>query len=185
MLKSVLQQSVRGGGRHIILIAPFKEGASKTVPDQYYPTIVQRIHACFPHCYIAILAQPGREAVAHSYIATLPSEDAGVWQGTDEIISIVPLIEGAQVVIGSSHGPVHIAGLLQKDIIAFYPHNKGHTPRRWGTYGNKTRYILSEKNVDTLPITHPRRFSEKHIELMLQYLHAILLEHQRSSMKSE
>lgn len=161
-------------GRQVILIAPFKSGASKTVPDFYYPTIVQRIHACFPHCYIAILTPPGGEKIARSYIDAIPLESAGILQGTDEIINIVPMIERAQVVIGSSHGPIHIAGLLQKDTIAFYPHNRGHNPRRWGTYGNKTRYIVSEKNVDILPIEHPRRFAERHIEMLLQHLHNIL-----------
>ena len=55
---------------------------------------------------------------------------------------LAALIDTSDLFIGGSTGPTHIAGSLQKRIIAFYSKIKTQSPIRWGVFNNpNVKYI--------------------------------------------
>ena len=47
---------------------------------------------------------------------------------------------------GGSTGPTHIAGALQKNIVAIYPNKKTQSPTRWGVYNNpNVSYVVPDR----------------------------------------
>lgn len=158
--------------KKIIVLSPIKEGSSKVVADSMYTTIVQTIHARFPHVAIIVVVSEADRERGEAIMSSLPPnlERCLLFVNNHDLSLLVALIDACDIFIGSSSGPTHIAGLLNKKIIAFYPHNKGHSPRRWGVQGTHVRYILAEKRVDELPLEHSRRFGASHIEELCSYI---------------
>lgn len=173
MVQDILQPFLERG-KKIIVLSPIKEGSSKVIADSFYPTILQTIHARFPHVAIIVVVSEFDREKGESIMRSLPTEleRCLLFVNTSDLSTLVALIDACDIFIGSSSGPTHIAGLLNKKIIACYPYNKGHSPARWGVPGggDKVRYILSEKRIDELPMTHPKRFGETHLEELCSYI---------------
>lgn len=163
---------LREGDKTILVLSPIKEGASKVVADSFYPTIIQTILSRFPHIVIIVVISEGDRAKGEAIMHLLPRnlERCMLFINNADLSTLVALIDMCDIFLGSSSGPTHIAGLLNKKVIALYPHNKGHSPKRWGVQGRRVRYVLAEKRVDELPKNHPKRFGTSHLEAICSYI---------------
>ncbi|WP_298066799.1 glycosyltransferase family 9 protein, partial [uncultured Cetobacterium sp.] len=64
-----------------------------------------------------------------------------------ELLNIGAVINRAKVYFGGSTGPTHIAGSLQKSIVALYPKKATQSSIRWGVFGNEdVTYIIPDEN---------------------------------------
>lgn len=156
----------------IIVLSPIKEGASKVVAESFYPLIINTIHTRFPHVVILVTVSESDKKRGEAIMSSLPQnlDRCILFVSDSDLATLVALIDMCDIFIGSSSGPTHIAGLLNKKVIALYPYNRGHSPSRWGVQGNNVRYILSEKHVDELALDHPKRFGRHHLETLCSYI---------------
>ena len=88
-----------------------------------------------------------------------------VYEGLGNILETIAIIDKSDVYIGGSTGTTHIAGSLNKKIIAIYPSEKSQSPAKWGPYKAKQiHYILPDEYIKDKAGYEFDEISEKLIE---------------------
>lgn len=64
---------------------------------------------------------------------------------------LVSLISGCELMIANSTGPLHIAGMLNKPVIGFYPEEIPMNEKRWGPLSDE-KYILRPQKITEIEI---------------------------------
>ena len=78
---------------------------------------------------------------------------------------------------GGSTGPTHIAGALQKEIVALYPNKKTQSPVRWGVYNNpNVSYVVPDRDERKVKESYSHKNFESYDESTEEEILALLKE---------
>ena len=132
-----------------ILIHPFSGGSAKNLTDIQYSELIRRILEEKTDYSVVISSAKSDEKRAKEIVQNSKKENVKVFVNEGSLLNLAALIDKANLFIGTSTGPTHVAGALGKKIIGIYPIKKTQSPLRWGVYGNKNvDYILPEGKVE-------------------------------------
>lgn len=86
-------------------------------------------------------AGPGEEERARSLAARLEGWRCGVHVSSRGLAAFVEVLATADLFVGGSTGPLHLAGALDRPTVAFYPRRSTSSPLRWRTLNSEGRYL--------------------------------------------
>lgn len=131
-----------------LVVNPFIGGSAKNITDEQYAQIIKRLKKEYnKNLNVIIICYISDEERAFSLKNLISEDNIYVFANSLSILNIASIIEKADVYLGASTGPTHIAGALQKKIVAIYPNKKTQHPTRWGVLGNpNVKYIIPDVN---------------------------------------
>jgi len=128
-----------------ILVHPFSGGSAKNITDSQYSELIENILKDNKDYSVVISSSFQDKERAEKIKKSLEFENVYVFANEGSLLNLAAIIDRCELFIGTSTGPTHIAGALEKKIIGIYPIKKTQSPLRWGVYGNKdVTYILPE-----------------------------------------
>ena len=96
---------------------------------------------------VIITAHISDEDRGQELLKMVENKNVYLYANGGELLNIGAVINKGTVYFGGSTGPTHIAGSLQKKIVAIYPKKLTQSIKRWGVYGNnKVSYIIPDMN---------------------------------------
>lgn len=134
-------------GDKVLVVNPFMGGSAKNITDDQYADILREVIDKDEEVDIIITAHITDEERGLQLLEKIGRENVYLFANGGELLNIGAVINKAKVYFGGSTGPTHIAGSLQKSIVALYPKKATQSPTRWGIFGNKdVTYIIPDEN---------------------------------------
>ena len=125
-----------------IVIHPFSGKSSKNLKIEQYRKITQFVLNQKPNYNVIISCNNTKEKECLRFKEGIDSEYLYLFINKGSILDLAALIDTSDLFIGGSTGPTHIAGSLQKKIVAFYSKIKTQSTIRWGVFNNpNVKYI--------------------------------------------
>ncbi|MGL5988732.1 glycosyltransferase family 9 protein [Cetobacterium sp.] len=134
-------------GKKVLVVNPFMGGSAKNITDEEYIQLIKKVIEKQEDLDIVITAHISDEERGLNLIEKIGKERVFLFANGGELLNIGAVINKSKVYFGGSTGPTHIAGSLQKSIVALYPKKPTQSPRRWGVFGNNNvSYIIPDEN---------------------------------------
>lgn len=132
----------------VLVVNPFIGGSAKNIRDEEYAQILKSVRNKFnSKLNIIITCHISDEERANNLKTLINEENTYIFANGASILNTASIINSADVYLGASTGPTHIAGALNKKIVAIYPNLKTQHPIRWGVLGNlSVNYIIPDEN---------------------------------------
>ncbi|WP_297404970.1 glycosyltransferase family 9 protein [uncultured Cetobacterium sp.] len=131
----------------ILVINPFMGGSAKNITDEQYAQIIKKVLEKDNTITVIITAHISDEDRGQELLKMVENKNVYLYANGGELLNIGAVINKGTVYFGGSTGPTHIAGSLQKKIVAIYPKKLTQSIKRWGVYGNnKVSYIIPDMN---------------------------------------
>ncbi len=151
---SGLQNEIRTGfdipdNSRIIIIHPGTGGSAINLNTGQYAQLAKQL-ATLANVFFIITAGPGELSQATELSEKLQETRHGMHESKTGIVNFCKYINAADVFISGSTGPLHIAGALNINTVAFYPAKRSASPTRWQTTNaeNKRLYFSPENPTD-------------------------------------
>ena len=125
---------------HLVIIHPGSGGSAKNLSIEQYAELVNGLKSDRP-LFILITAGPGEDQSASALLQLIRQHQAAVHVSTDGLVAFAHVIAQARLFISGSTGPLHIAGALNCQTLAFYPRKRSSTPLRWQTINEPSRRL--------------------------------------------
>lgn len=140
------ENSIKG---KCLVVNPFIGGSAKNIKDEDYANILKRVKNEFKEDLdIIIICHISDEQRAINIKKMIDEDNIHIFANGSSILNIASVINKADVYLGASTGPTHIAGALGRKIVAIYPNKKTQHPIRWGILGNSNvKYIIPDENM--------------------------------------
>lgn len=136
----------RNIGDKSLVVNPFMGGSAKNITDDEYISLLQKIYDRVEGMDIIITCHISEEERGQKLISGINRERVHLFANGGSLLNLAGIIEKGKVYFGGSTGPTHIAGALQKDIVAIYPNKKTQSPTRWGVYNNpNVSYVVPDR----------------------------------------
>lgn len=136
----------------LLVVNPFMGGSAKTITDDQYSKLLQKIYDVRKDISIIITCHISEKERSEKILKEINREKVYVFANEGSVLNLAGMIDRADVYLGGSTGPTHLAGALGKKIVAIYPNKKTQHPIRWGVINNENvRYIIPdrpERNID-------------------------------------
>lgn len=131
-----------------LVVNPLMGGSAKNIKDSQYASILKRVkNELGEKLNIIITCHISDEERVLELEKMINEENVYIFANGSSILNTASIIDRADVYLGGSTGPTHIAGSLNKKIVAIYPNKKTQHPTRWGVMGNLTvEYIIPDEN---------------------------------------
>ena len=130
----------------ILVVNPFMGGSAKTITDEQYQNLLQKIYDRRGDISIIIACHISEKERAEKILKGIDREKIYVFANEGSVLNLAGIIDKATVYLGGSTGPTHLAGALGKNIVAIYPNKKTQHPIRWGVINNKNvKYIIPDR----------------------------------------
>ncbi len=130
----------------ILVVNPFMGGSAKTITDEQYQNLLQKIYDKREDISIIIACHISEKERAEKILKGIDREKIYVFANEGSVLNLAGIIDKATVYLGGSTGPTHLAGALGKNIVAIYPNKKTQHPIRWGVINNKNvKYIIPDR----------------------------------------
>lgn len=131
-----------------LVVNPFMGGSAKNIRDNDYASILRKVRDRYENkLNIIISCYMDDEERAIQLKNLIGGEDVFIFANGLSILNTASIINKADVYLGGSTGPTHIAGALGKKIVAIYPNKKTQHPTRWGVLGNlNVEYVIVDEN---------------------------------------
>ena len=134
-------------GEKILVVNPFMGGSAKNITDTQYADIIRKVIDHNKNIDVVITSHISDEERGLELLKKIDRDKVYLFANGGELLNIGAVINKAKVYFGGSTGPTHIAGSLQKSIVALYPKKPTQSPVRWGVFGNKdVTYIIPDEN---------------------------------------
>ncbi|MGL5905007.1 MAG: glycosyltransferase family 9 protein [Cetobacterium sp.] len=134
-------------GDKVLVVNPFMGGSAKNIKDEEYAQLLSKVMGRVNGLDIVITAHISDEERGLNLIQKIGKERVYLFANGGELLNIGAVINKSKVYFGGSTGPTHIAGSLQKSIVALYPKKPTQSPTRWGVFGNSdVTYIVPDTN---------------------------------------
>lgn len=124
----------------LIFIHPGSGGSARNLTTEQYAALADRLQSTTGHTLI-ISAGPGEYDNAHRISALLNDTPHVVYESRAGLRAFAEHIQFADLFIGGSTGPVHVAGALDRPTVAFYPRRRSATALRWQTLNSPERRL--------------------------------------------
>lgn len=133
-------------GEKTLVVNPFMGGSAKNITDEEYVSLLQKIYDRVEGLNIIITCHISEEERGQEIINKIAREKVYLFANGGSLLNLAGIIEKGKVYFGGSTGPTHIAGSLQKTIVAIYPNKKTQSPTRWGVYNNpNVSYVVPDR----------------------------------------
>lgn len=133
-------------GEKSLVVNPFMGGSAKNITDDQYVSLLQKIYDREEDLNIVITCHISEEERGQNIINKIGRERVYLFANGGSLLNLAAVIEKGKVYFGGSTGPTHIAGSLQKNIVAVYPYKKTQSPTRWGVYNNpNAAYVVPDR----------------------------------------
>ena len=133
-------------GEKTLVVNPFMGGSAKNITDDQYVSLLQKIYDRIKGMDIIITCHISEEERGQKIIEKIGRERVYLFANGGSLLNLAAIIEKGKVYFGGSTGPTHIAGSLQKEIVAIYPNKKTQSPVRWGVYNNpNAEYVIPDR----------------------------------------
>lgn len=133
-------------GEKTLVVNPFMGGSAKNITDDEYVSLLQKIYDRVEGLNIIITCHISEEERGQEIINKIAREKVYLFANGGSLLNLAGIIEKGKVYFGGSTGPTHIAGSLQKTIVAIYPNKKTQSPTRWGVYNNpNVSYVVPDR----------------------------------------
>ncbi len=130
-----------------LVVNPFIGGSAKNIRDEEYASLLQRFRDDNPEKSVIIICHISEEERGNRLVESIGRNKVYLYANGGDLLNIAAIIEKGTVYLGASTGPTHIAGALQKRIVAIYPAKATQSTTRWGVFGNnKVKYLIPDKN---------------------------------------
>lgn len=163
-----------------LVINPFIGGSAKNIKDEEYANLIMNFKRRNPEVAVIITCRISEEERGENLVKNSLEKGVYLYANGGELLNIAAIIDRADVYLGASTGPTHIAGALKKRIVAIYPAKKTQSPIRWGILGNdKVFYLIPDKNNPTENYNNPyfdKYDKNMELELILALERALKLE---------
>lgn len=134
-------------GDKVLVVNPFMGGSAKNITDEQYSAILKKVYDCVKDIDIIITTHISDEERGVELLKNIKRERVYLYANGGGLLNIGAVINKAMVYFGGSTGPTHIAGSLQKNIVALYPNKATQNPLRWGVFNNNNViYIIPDEN---------------------------------------
>lgn len=120
------------GDRRLIFLHPGSGGSARNLEPAQYATLAGQLRSKQGH-HLVISAGPGEAERAREISARLGDAPHTVYESTEGLPRFAMHLAFADLFIGGSTGPLHIAGALDLNTAAFYPRRRSATALRWQT----------------------------------------------------
>lgn len=134
-------------GDKVLVVNPFMGGSAKNISDKQYADILREVIGRVEEVDIIVTAHISDEERGLKLLEEIGKDKVYLFANGGELLNIGAIIDRAKVYFGGSTGPTHIAGSLQKSIVALYPKKATQSLVRWGVFGNEdVTYIIPDEN---------------------------------------
>jgi len=133
--------------RQLIFVHPGSGGSARNLSAEQYAELARQIKSDKGHT-IVISAGPGEYENAHHVAALLGDTPHLVYESRAGLKQFAEHIQFADLFIGGSTGPVHVAGALDRPTVAFYPRRRSATSLRWQTLNSPARRLAFSPPAD-------------------------------------
>ncbi len=162
----------------ILVVNPFMGGSAKNLRDKEYEKILKRLLEKYEDKLgIIITCHMNDEERAETLKVNISEEHVFVFANAFSIMNTAAIIQKSDVYLGGSTGPTHIAGALNKKIVAIYPNKKTQHPIRWGVFNTyskeNVKYIIPDKNNSREDYKNPY-FDSYNLEIENEILEALI-----------
>ncbi len=128
----------------LLVVNPFMGGSAKNITDDQYVELLRGVKKRKPETDIVVACHISEEERGQRMVDAL--EGGKLYANGGDLLNLAALIERADVYMGGSTGPTHIAGSLRKRIVSIYPDKKTQHPVRWGVYGwDRVDYVIPDE----------------------------------------
>ena len=124
----------------LVFVHPGSGGSARNLSTRQYGELAGKLTSACGHV-IVISAGPGEYEDAHDMSKCLSNTPHVIYESRDGLRVFAQHIQFADVFIGGSTGPLHIAGALDRPTAAFYPRRRSATSLRWQTLNSPARRL--------------------------------------------
>ena len=124
----------------IIIIHPGTGGSAINLSTDQYAELAGRLSES-GSVFFLVTAGPGELSVAAELSDRLQDTDHALFESKAGIVDFCKIINTADLFISGSTGPLHIAGALNINTVAFYPSKRSASPVRWRTINDENRRL--------------------------------------------
>ncbi len=124
----------------LIFVHPGSGGSARNLSTEQYAELAKQLTSQQGHCII-ISAGPGEYDNAHRLSGLLDKTPHRVYESREGLKRFAEHIQFADLFIGGSTGPIHVAGALNRPTAAFYPRRRSATSLRWQTLNSPERRL--------------------------------------------
>jgi ADP-heptose:LPS heptosyltransferase len=126
----------------IVFIHPGSGGSANNLSPAQYAELADELQAAHSHTItIVITAGPGELQKAQAVAKSVTKASCIVYESTHGLLHFAKQISWADIFIGGSTGPLHIAGALDVPTVGFYARRRSATPLRWQTLNSLERRL--------------------------------------------
>ncbi len=152
-------------GDRSLVVNPFMGGSAKNITDEQYVSLLQKIYDKTEGMDIILTCHISEEERGQNIIDKIGRERVHLFANGGSLLNLAAVIEKGKVYFGGSTGPTHIAGSLQKDIVAIYPNKKTQHPVRWGVYHNpNVSYVIPDRPERKVKESYSHKYFESYDE---------------------
>ena len=127
-------------GNYIVL-HPGSGGSARDWPPEYFAQLADNIITQLG--LQVIITGSDNEKVIVQNIISHSDQKVVNFCGSLSIKELAALFEHAALFVSNSTGPLHLARMVQTQVVAFYPPILACRPERWGPYGLRGNVLMS------------------------------------------
>ncbi len=142
-----LQQHQLSKNLVLVFVHPGSGGSARNLSTNQYAELASKLTSAHGHT-IVISAGPGEYENAHVMSKRLTNTPHVIYESHDGLRAFAQHIQFANVFIGGSTGPLHIAGALNRPTAAFYPRRRSATSLRWQTLNGPAKRLAFSPAID-------------------------------------
>jgi len=124
----------------LIFVHPGTGGSATNLSLQQYAALIETLGLSKALSFV-ITAGPGELEKANELSQLIKNIPHIVYHSTEGIVHFSKLIQGCDLFISASTGPLHIAGALNRATAAFYQRRRSATPLRWQTLNSEEKRL--------------------------------------------
>lgn len=154
--------------QQLIYVHPGSGGSARNLSTTQYADLARQLHSTQGHTII-ISAGPGEYDNAHRLASLLGDTPHTVYESRDGLKQFAEHIQFADLFIGGSTGPIHLAGAMDRPTAAFYPRRRSATSLRWQTLNRPERRLAfsppesaEKEDMEKIDISEVARMINQH-----------------------
>ena len=164
-------------GENSLVVNPFMGGSAKNITDDQYASLLQKLYDRTEGTHIIITCHISEEERGQKLIDKIGRERVYLFANGGSLLNLAAVIEKGKLYFGGSTGPTHIAGALQKEIVALYPNKKTQSPTRWGVYNDpNVSYVVPDRDDRKVKESYSHKYFESYDESIEEEILALLAE---------
>jgi ADP-heptose:LPS heptosyltransferase len=133
------QRGIRETDR-LVFVHPGSGGSAGNLSIEQFAALARGLHSARPFT-IVITAGPGEEPSAERLAAGLEGRPHAIHRSDEGLRRFAEHIQFADLFVGGSTGPLHVAAALDRPTAAFYTRRRSATSLRWQTLNSQARRL--------------------------------------------